>query len=72
MGNTDRETPARGKVAKLIDRHDLDSIGDELEAQWTRASEDRKSLRELADVFNRRLLGRHLKHESVRECSKRD
>jgi hypothetical protein len=43
------------KVARLIERYDLTGIGDELERQWT-ATEDRMSLRELTDEFNKRLL----------------
>lgn len=43
------------KVLRLIRKYDLEGIGDELEARWTR-SEDRTSLRELADSFNERLL----------------
>lgn len=43
------------KVARLIERYDLEGVGDDLEAQWTR-SEDRRSLRSLAESFNERLL----------------
>lgn len=42
-------------MARLIDRYDLSGVGDELVAQWTRP-DDRKSLRELADEFNERLV----------------
>lgn len=45
----------RGKVARLIEEYGLSGIGDELEQRWTR-SEDRWSLRELAEYFNRELL----------------
>jgi len=45
----------RGKVARLIDEYDLSGLGDELEERWTR-SEDRWSLRQLAEYFNRELL----------------
>jgi len=44
------------KVARLIDAYDLDGLGAELEARWTAPDEDRLSLRDLADLFNRRLL----------------
>jgi hypothetical protein len=45
----------RSKVARLIGEYGLDGLGDELEERWTR-SEDRSSLRDLADYFNRQLL----------------
>jgi len=46
---------SRSKVARLIDEHDLDGVGTEMEARWT-AEEDRLSLRALADFFNRQIL----------------
>lgn len=45
----------RSKVARLIQKYDLDGIGAELESRWT-ATEDRSSLRELATDFNRELV----------------
>lgn len=49
-------TPGReSKVARLIRDRELASLGDEMEHLWTR-DEDRWSLRELADHFNRELL----------------
>jgi hypothetical protein len=45
----------RSKVVRLIEEYDLQGIGAELEQYWT-ADEDRRSLRELADYFNRHLL----------------
>jgi len=45
----------RSKVAQLIEEYDLSEIGEELEHRWTR-TEDRSSLRDLADYFNRQLL----------------
>lgn len=44
------------KVARLIDEYDLDGLGDELESRWTAENTERMSLRELADLFNKRLL----------------
>jgi hypothetical protein len=40
----------------LIDEYELDGIGAEMEALWTSDSDRRKSLRELAELFNHRLL----------------
>lgn len=46
----------RSKVAALIEEYDLgESFGERLESLWTR-TEDRRSLRELADLFNKELL----------------
>jgi len=52
---TDGSRAPRSKVARLIDAYGLAETGDTLEQQWT-ATEDRSSLRELADYFNRELL----------------
>ncbi|MFC5367139.1 rod-determining factor RdfA [Salinirubrum litoreum] len=46
----------RSKVARLIEEYGLDGLGAELEARWTDDGDDRLSLRDLADYFNRRLL----------------
>lgn len=43
------------KVARLIDEYELSGIGETLEQRWT-ATEDRSSLRDLAEYFNRQLL----------------
>jgi hypothetical protein len=56
----------RGKVARLIEEHGLSDLGDELEERWTR-SEDRWSLRQLADYFNRELLRASLDGEEPLE-----
>lgn len=45
------------KVAHLIEEYGLgESFGRELEDYWTGRKEERKSLRELADLFNKQLL----------------
>lgn len=45
----------RSKVARLVDAHGLEGIGEEMARRWT-ADDDRSSLRELADRFNRTVL----------------
>jgi hypothetical protein len=55
---------SRSKVARLIESRDLNGIGDELEQRWTR-SENRSSLRDLADYFNTQLLQSALESESA-------
>jgi hypothetical protein len=53
----DRGRPDGGvnsKVARIIEEYELDKLGEELERRWI--AEDGDSLRDLADVFNRRLL----------------
>jgi hypothetical protein len=49
-------TRPNSKVARLIEAYDLEGFGEELEALWTAEGDDRWSLRNLADRFNRRLL----------------
>lgn len=44
------------KVVRLIEEYELGDIGDQLEHQWTIDSDDRMSLRDLADYFNQQLL----------------
>lgn len=46
----------RSKVARLIREYDLEGFGAEMEAYWTGDGVERRSLRDLADMFNRRLL----------------
>ncbi|PSP92636.1 hypothetical protein BRC91_12395 [Halobacteriales archaeon QS_4_62_28] len=44
------------KVERLIEEYDLRNVGQELEAHWTGDGRKRKSLRDLEDYFNRRLV----------------
>ena len=44
------------KVGRLIEKYDLSGIDDQLIDLWTRDDDDQRSLRELADYFNRELL----------------
>jgi hypothetical protein len=55
-GNERSGRGRRSKVRRLIDEYDLEGEGERLENRWTANREDRLSLRELADDFNRRLL----------------
>lgn len=50
------------KVARLIEEYDLEGLGAELEARWTDDGGERTSLRDLADLFNERLLERTLEN----------
>ena len=55
--NRDDSDRPSSKVARLIDEYDLgESFGDELERLWTAEGDERRSLRDLAALFNRRLL----------------
>lgn len=51
---------ATNKVARLIERHDLSGLPADLESRWL-GEDERMSLRELADFFNRKLLAAHLR-----------
>lgn len=46
----------RTKVARLIQKYDLGNFGAELERMWTASGDERRSLRELSTIFNRRIL----------------
>ncbi|MGB9985445.1 rod-determining factor RdfA [Salarchaeum japonicum] len=54
--SADAESRPSGKVARLIDEHDLVGLGDDLEDRWTAEGDRRMSLRDLADYVNRELL----------------
>ncbi|QLD87087.1 hypothetical protein HWV23_15600 [Natronomonas halophila] len=56
----------RSKVARLIEEYDLQGLGTELEQLWT-AEEDRRSLRDLAAYFNRKLLEQALEAANVQQ-----
>jgi hypothetical protein len=56
MTDTDDRSRSTGKVARLINEHDMTGIGPELESRWTGGNDRRMSLRDLADYFNRELL----------------
>ena len=49
-------TGPRGKVERVIDSRDLQGLGETLARRWTAPGDRRLSLRELADLFNRRVL----------------
>ncbi|SEH17276.1 hypothetical protein SAMN04487967_3103 [Natronorubrum sediminis] len=60
-----RTTPGpQPKVPRLLEKYDLEGVGDKLEAHWTHPDE-RKSLRALADSFNERLLRAALEDAGV-------
>lgn len=49
-------TGKRLKLVRLIDQYDLQGMGQTLEQRWTAEEDERSSLRDLADYFNRELL----------------
>jgi hypothetical protein len=49
-------TNGRTKTERLIEEYGLDGLGAELEAYWTGAAGERRSLRDLAALVNRRLI----------------
>jgi len=55
MSEESSERPS-SKVARLIEAYGLEGLGAELESRWTAEDESRLSLRDLADLFNKRLL----------------
>ena len=52
----EQKDPTNSKVGRLIDEYDLHGLGREMEGRWTGENGERDSLRELADLFNRRFL----------------
>ena len=55
-GGSTADADRRSKVGRVIAERELDGLGDELERYWTDDGTDRYSLRELADLFNQRVL----------------
>jgi len=53
---TDTSSRPNSKVARVIEAYELDGLGAELERRWTGEDGNRTSLRDLANVFNRRVL----------------
>lgn len=65
----DSSRPGReSKVARLIRERELASLGGELERLWTR-DEDRWSLRELAEHFNRELLSAAIREAGMADLN---
>jgi hypothetical protein len=56
----DEERPpeTRSKVGRVIAEYELDGLGEELERRWLGDGFERQSLRDLADLFNHRVLRR--------------
>ncbi|WP_267643373.1 rod-determining factor RdfA [Haloarchaeobius amylolyticus] len=76
---TDAGGGGRGKVARLIAQYGLaPEVGEDMVEQWTAEGDQRTSLRDLADQFNRRLLraalesdGEHVRDSQVESYYRR-
>lgn len=55
MSESGSERPG-GKVARVLEKYDIEGLGGELERRWTGAEGERDSLRDLADYLNRAVL----------------
>lgn len=55
-----------GKVARLLQKYNLEGFGAELEREWT-ADQNRRSLRDLATYFNQQILEQTLKTSNVQQ-----
>ena len=62
--NTKKSVGRKGKVACVLDKYDFSTLGDELVNRWT-AENNRMSLRQLADFFNKKLLELKLDQKRV-------
>lgn len=70
MGSTRDGRGRPSKVAQLIDRYGLEGLGEELEYLWTTDDEnERRSLRDLAEYFNRQLLEASLAEAGTQHVS---
>lgn len=56
MNTSENDADYRTKVGRLIDSYELGEYGEELERMWTAEGKRRRSLRELSDIFNKRIL----------------
>lgn len=54
--DTDGSPGRPSKVTRVIETYDLEGLGEELETAWTAPERDRQSLRDLADLVNRRIV----------------
>ena len=62
--STKRSANVDGKVARVLNKYDLSTLGDELATRWT-AENNRMSLRQLAVYFNKQLLESRLDEKRV-------
>lgn len=53
-------TGRTGKVARVLETYDLEAVGDELAESWVGETGERRSLRELAEYLNKRIIERVL------------
>lgn len=56
----------RSKVARVIDEYDLEGMGERLADEWTGEAGERRSLRALADLFNREVLAAAMREAGLR------
>lgn len=64
--NNENSPTPNNKVAKLLLKYDLEEqFGSKLEQLWTAERDERKSLRELADIFNKRILKTTMKQAGM-------
>lgn len=61
---TDGASGRTGKVARILSEYEIVDVGDELAVRWT-AEDNRMSLRDLADYFNKQLLKSQLDQQRV-------
>jgi hypothetical protein len=64
----DAPTPpaTASKVGRVIETYDIAGLGETLEARWTGTGGERSSLRDLADLVNRRLLAAAMSDADMR------
>jgi hypothetical protein len=60
-----KQTNARPKIVRVMDKYGLDDLGDKMVDQWTKPPSTRQSCRELAEFFNIRVLDAALREEGI-------
>jgi len=61
-----RRRPSNTKVSRVIEKYGLEGMGQQLEAKWTADGDESRSLRELADAFNREVLTAAMEEAGMR------
>lgn len=71
--STDDLVPGDYKIERIIEKYDLEGVGEELERAWIAESKaKRKSLRELESYFNKKLLRKAMRHAGMQPITGED
>lgn len=65
MDMPNQASSRRTKVARVIEKHDLEGMGEQIEAAWIGENGERTSLRNLADEFNQAVIEAVLREAGI-------